>query len=247
MKPCPFCAESIQDDAQFCPLCGCSLVAPATTIASAAAMPPGQVRTSGKAIASLICGIFFFVLPSAIIAIVLGHLSYSEISHSLGRIRGKGMSIAGLILGYLGISFIPILIIAAIAIPNLLRSRMAANEASAVGSLRSYNYAMGVYAAQCPKIGFPQSLANLGLGGKGCDRAGLLDDSLGTNNPVKSGYSFHYTAGEPDNLGQVASFTLTAEPITQGTTGFRYFFTDQTGVIRWSKDGSADADSPPLQ
>jgi type IV pilus assembly protein PilA len=53
------------------------------------------------------------------------------------------MALTGLLLGYLGIAFIPILIIAAIVIPNLLRSKMAANEASAVGSLRSYQYAKG--------------------------------------------------------------------------------------------------------
>lgn len=146
VKTCAYCAEAIPEDAQFCQFCGSNLAALGTPVAatgSAGVVAPEQVHTSGKAIASLICGIFFFVFPSAIIAIILGHLSYSEIGRSLGRIRGKGLALAGLILGYLGISFIPILIIAAIAIPNLLRARMAANEASAVGSLRSYSYALG--------------------------------------------------------------------------------------------------------
>src|SRR5580693_5410168 len=80
-----------------------------------------------------------------------------------------------------------ILIIAAIAIPNLLRAKMAANEASAVGSLRSYSYAMGAYSAKCPKIGFPRSLANLGPGRGDCEQAELLDNSLGTSTPIKSG------------------------------------------------------------
>jgi len=139
------------------------------------------------------------------------------------------------------------LIIAAIAIPNLLRAKMAANEASAVGSLRSYGYAMGVYAAKCPKIGFPRSLANLGPGRGDCERAQLLDNSLGTSTPIKSGYAFHYVTAEQDNLGQITSFEITADPVTEGTTGLRHFYIDQTEVIRWSSTGPADAQSPSLR
>ena len=57
-----------------------------------------------------------------------------------------------------------ILIIAAIAIPNLLKSRMAANESSAVGTLRTYNTAVVTYAAQCPNLGFPVGLVNMAPG-----------------------------------------------------------------------------------
>lgn len=184
----------------------------------------GEGRTSGKAIASLVCGIFFFVLPSAIVAIILGHLSYSEIGRSPGKIRGKGMALTGLMLGYLGIAFIPILIIAAIVIPNLLRAKMAANEASAVGSLRSYQYAMGAYAAKCPKTGFPKSFANLGPGRGDCERADLLDASLGADQPIKFGYYFHYVVGETDDVGQVTSFVITADPVDEGNTGSRHFW-----------------------
>jgi type IV pilus assembly protein PilA len=245
MKTCPYCAESIQDDSQFCQFCG-------TSLASLAAAPlpsiaPVESHTSGKAIASLICGIFFFILPAAIVAVILGHLSYSEIGKSLGRIRGRGLALAGLILGYFGVAFIPfILIIAAIAIPNLLRARIAANEASAVGSLRSYQYAMGEYASKCPKIGFPKSLANLGQGRGDCERANLLDSSLSTDQPTKSGYYFHYLPAEPDDIGQVTSFTITADPVNP-TNGGRHFYLDQTGVIRWNNDRSPDVGSPVLQ
>src|SRR5262249_32129647 len=92
----------------------------------------GPATTSGKAIGSLVCGIIS-VFPFCLVAIILGHLSLSEIRKSAGRLKGDGMAIAGLVLGYLGIVAIPIiLIVAAIAIPNLLRARQAANEASAV-------------------------------------------------------------------------------------------------------------------
>jgi hypothetical protein len=75
------------------------------------------------------------------------------------------MAVAGLVMGYIGVSILPILIVAAIAIPNLLQSRMAANEASAVGSLRTNNIALVSFAAQCPNQGYPPSLTFLGPGG----------------------------------------------------------------------------------
>jgi hypothetical protein len=138
VKKCPYCAEAIQDDTQLCPFCHTSLVTPPVVPMAPPVSVPGEGQTSGKAIASLICGIFFFLLPSSIVAVILGHLSLSDIRRRAGHLRGRGMAITGLVLGYVGLSFIPVLIIAAIAIPNLLRSRIAANEASAVGSLRSY-------------------------------------------------------------------------------------------------------------
>lgn len=247
MKICPYCAESIQDDAQFCQFCGTNLGTTTAALPSSPGLPSGEAHTSGKAIASLICGIFFFVLPAAIVAIILGHLSYSEIGKSLGKIRGRSIALAGLILGYFGVAFIPfILIIAAIAIPNLLRAKMAANEASAVESLRSYQYAMGEYASRCPQIGFPKSLANLGAGRGDCERATLLDNSLGTEQPIKSGYYFHYVVAEPDEIGQLTSFAITADPVSP-STGVRHFYIDQTGVIRWTTNQPADAGSPVLQ
>jgi len=86
-----------------------------------------------------------------------------------------------------------ILIIAAIAIPNLLKSRMAANESSAVGSLRTYNTAFVTYAAQCPALGFPKDLPTIGPGIGDCTAANIVDNVLGLAAPVKSGYTFVYT------------------------------------------------------
>ena len=136
------------------------------------ALPAGfEPPTSGKAIGSLISGIFFLFLPASIVAVILGHLSLSEIRKSAGRIKGQGIATAGLVLGYIGIGAVPfiILIVAAIAIPNLLRAKMAANESVAVGSLRTYNTAIVIYAQQCPQQGFPASTAQLGPGSGDCD------------------------------------------------------------------------------
>jgi type IV pilus assembly protein PilA len=246
MRPCPYCAEPIEEQAQVCPFCNTSLAAVRAPGGSPPPLP-GNSGTSGKAIASLICGILFFFLPSAIIAVIMGHLSLSDIKRSAGRLGGKGMAIAGLVLGYLGLSVLPILIIAAIAIPNLLRAKMAANEASAVGSLRSYQYALGEYAAKCPQLGFPRALGNLGPGRGDCQRAQLLDNSLGIDKPTKSGYVFTYTPGPQQSRGQVVSFILEADPIVQGSTGMRHFYLDQTGVLHMSSEGPADSGRPPLQ
>ncbi|MDP9339814.1 MAG: pili assembly chaperone [Acidobacteriota bacterium] len=158
------------------------------------------------------------------------------------------MALTGLILGYIGIAFIPvILIIAAIAIPNLLRAKMAANEASAVGTLRVYNSAMVTYAGACPKTGFPARLENLGPGAGDCERAGMVNGALAGPQPTKSGYTFQYEVAQRNDAGQAWTYTLNADPVTQGTTGVRHFFTDQTGVIRWKLGAEADAGSAPLQ
>lgn len=248
MRACPFCNRPIDEHDTVCKWCRLDVTAALPTSGAPNPYFTGTPGANGKAIGSLICGLFFFVLPSAILAIILGHISRGEIRRSDGRQTGGGMALAGLILGYLGVAFIPfILILAAILIPNLLRARMAANEASAIGSLRSYQYALGTYAAMCPKIGFPKSLANLGPGNGNCERAELLDGSLGQENPRKFGYRFTYEQGNANNVGQSTTFSLRADPLVQNSSGVKHFFLDETGVIRTEQaTGRADQDSPPL-
>jgi type II secretory pathway pseudopilin PulG len=214
------------------------------------AQPPGwsgPPQNSGKAIASLICGVVFFFWPlSALAAVILGHLALSDIKRSAGRLAGRGMAIGGLVTGYIGVSIIPFLIIAAIAIPNLLRSRTAANEASAVGSLRTYNTAMITYSSACPDIGYPTSLESLGPGGKDCSHMDLVSAQLASRVPVKSGYRFIYTA-QRDTRQIATRYEIVARPVNPGATGVRQFFTDESGVIRFSINGNANADSDPLK
>jgi len=128
----PNCHGNLADYVPVCPYCGVVVDVPHR----GAAHPAWSVRreSSGKATASMVCGILFFLWPfTAVAAVILGHIALSEIKKSAGRLAGRGMAMVGLILGYIGVAFVPcILIIAAIAIPNLLRSRMAVNEASAV-------------------------------------------------------------------------------------------------------------------
>ena len=137
-----------------------------------------------------------------------------------------------------------ILIIAAIAIPNLLRSRMAANEASAVGSMRTINTACVTYSTTYG-VGFPTTLTALGTFGAGpsSTNAQLIDDVLAAGS--KSGYTFSYA---PTTVGSITStYTLNGSPLTYNQTGQRYFFTDQSGVIRFNVSASATVSDSPLQ
>src|SRR6202161_1364036 len=84
-----------------------------------------------------------------------------------------------------------ILIIAAIAIPNLIKSKMAANEASAVGSTRTINTGEVNYAASCPATGFSATLAELNTGAGCAGGQGIIDPVLSLGK--KSGYTFTYT------------------------------------------------------
>jgi type IV pilus assembly protein PilA len=124
-----------------------------------------------------------------------------------------------------------ILIIAAIAIPNLLRARIAANESSAVASIRTINTAEISYNSAYPTVGF-SSLAN--LAGTSCTpptstSACLIDTQLASG--TKSGYSFVATASGSSPAG---SYYAAASPITPNQTGNRSFCSTADAVVRYS-------------
>ena len=130
----------------------------------------------------------------------------------------KGFSLVELL-----VVVIIIAIVAAIAIPNLLASRRAANEASAISSLRTIHSAQATYQATVGgNVTYAGSLGSLGTA-QSPDPNGLIDSALATGS--KSGYTFVVTAPAP----QV--YCATAAPTTPGTTGNRYFAVSQPGVI----------------
>lgn len=252
MAICPQCGNAVAPDARFCAVCGRDLIGPQppaqtvyqpTAPSTAYAPPLGPPQTSGKAIASLILGIFFFLIPTAILAIIFGHLSLSDIKKSAGRLQGRGMAITGLVLGYAGIAFIPVvLIIAAIAIPNLLRARTVANETSAIASMHDIHQAEIRYAATYPNIGFTCRLESLG-GSAPCtpssERACLLDNRIASGN--RNGYVFELRNCAPEQEGgPMVKYQLVARPVKYNVTGVRAFCSDESFTTRFDGSGSAD-------
>lgn len=242
---CSRCGQTLSAGATFCPTCGQQA---ALMNAGAAGLPsqsftgvPGTAvphTTSGLAIASLVLGIFLF-FPLSIPAIVLGHIALSQIKKSAGRIGGRGLAIAGLVLGYLGIALIPfVLIIAAIAIPNLLRARHAANEAAAATSIRTINRAQVTYQSTYPNVGFAADLASLG-GASPCTSspatACLIDESLAVaaKPPGKNGYIFAMSRSSDGS-----QYLVTAVPVTPHQTGVRTFCSTEDGEVRVDFDGA---------
>jgi len=147
-----------------------------------------------------------------------------------------------------------ILIIAAIAIPNLLRSRMAANEASAVGSIRTMNTASITYNSTYSN-GFPPSLAAVGTTGTAavsCTNAELIDSVI--TGGTKSGYNLALHHGATiltstssscsSGYGYSDGYTVTTTPITTGTTGQRGFCSDASDVIRFNSGGTPQQTAP---
>ena len=131
-----------------------------------------------------------------------------------------------------------ILIIAAIAIPNLLRSKMAANEASAVGSLRTINTAEVTYSST-----YGTGYADLSALGT----SGLLDSVLAAG--TKSGYTFTATAtgGSGTSTSPFTTYTSSGNPLNS-SSGTRAFCSDGSGVIRYVVGLSGcDSTSAPLQ
>lgn len=141
-----------------------------------------------------------------------------------------------------------ILIIAAIALPNLLKSRMAANESSAVTSVRAYTAGMITYNSLCPAIGYPATLVDLGPGAGGCvGGAGIMDTTLGVANPRKSGYAFTYATPGLSGGNPGSSYDIKADPISRGATGQRSFYANETNVIRYNQSAPASLADPALQ
>jgi len=121
-------------------------------------------------------------------------------------------------------------IIAAIAVPNLLQSKAAANEASAISAIRNIVTSHITYSAT---VGAGKYATSLGV----LQDAKLIDEVLGSG--TKDGYLFASSGG-------ANAFTITGEPVTQGSTGTRYFFSDESGVIRYSTSGTAGTGDTPL-
>ena len=139
-----------------------------------------------------------------------------------------------------------ILIIAAIAIPNLLRARIAANESSAVSSIRTINTAEVSYATAYPTVGYSAtgSLTALGPGGvntvcaaPASTAACLIDGVLASG--TKSGYTFSYVSAAGAGTTINTQYYVEGDPMSYNQTGVRGFCSAEDAVIRFKANGSA--------
>lgn len=124
-----------------------------------------------------------------------------------------------------------IVLLAAIAIPNILRARLNANEAAAVASIKTISWAATTYRTQNPS--YPANLSDLAAA-----VPAYIDVVLGSG--TKQGYTFALD-------GSFNYYNVTAVPVTPNITGVRGFFVDASGIIRASDNGTADATSSPIQ
>jgi Domain of unknown function (DUF4190) len=261
---CYLCTAENPIDGRYCQNCGALLQgqrgAPlqAHDFQPANAPYSGRGGTSGKAIGSLVCGLVVVFFPLSIVAIILGHWALAEIHHSGGRLTGRGMALAGLILGYAGISVVPLIFVGITLIPNIRHTQMRTNEAATVQSMRKIQYAENEFQDSYAN-GFSPDLETLARDGSGedsCSHAALIADTLASGHA--EGYTLTYLATGPEIFQQGAgargcsrpgskAFEIHAEPINRGRTGQFSFFTDQTGIIRFSSKGPATAKSAIYQ
>ncbi|HSA92589.1 MAG TPA: hypothetical protein VLE48_06215 [Terriglobales bacterium] len=147
----------------------------------------------------------------------------------------------GLLLLFLGV-------IAAVAIPNLMRSRMASGEGTSVGGVRTINTAQVTYASTYPKRGFSPTLKALGPPPQGAapspDAAYLIDSVLASG--MKSGYRFYYQPTTYDASGAATGYMVLAIPMDPGVNR-RFLYSDQSGVIHSEMDTFAGPNSPAIQ
>ena len=157
------------------------------------------------------------------------------------QLAAKGFSLIELL-----IVVAVILVIAAIAIPNFIRSKMRANETSAAANLRTISTGEVVYSTTYG-IGYSPSLAALGGDPTVPDatQAGLIDSVLSSG--TKSGYQYTYAVITTDGNGNVTSYSLNADPSIPGTSGDRHFYTDQSAIIRFNTTATASATDSAIQ
>lgn len=201
---------------------------------------PQEGVKKGWAIFALVLGIVsFFTLGllgvGAVAGIIVAVVAMGKIKRNPWQYGGRGMAIAGLVMSITSlVSVVPVGIIAAIAIPNLLAARRAANEGAAIHSIRQISSAEAEYYGHFQKYATMDELA----------AHDLIDPAVASG--TKNGYRFslELTSNYPDPDG----FEVIGVPITYQSTGKRSFYTDETAVIRGSDNqgGPSSKLDPPL-
>src|SRR5579872_7292032 len=235
---CLGCGNSLAEGERYCGVCGrdsqASPATPQVDPSVAFGLPP---ETSGKAIFSLVSGLLTLLLPFSICAVIFGHLSLYDIRKSAGRLTGRGLAIAGIVLGYLGVAFTAGVIGLGIyaehkANRTVAKNLIASSESSVVSALRTLNTAEIAYAQQHRETGYTCSLSEL----KGA--WGISDDLAYGRKHV---YVFELRGCTSEKKsGPVAKYMVVAYPQTVMKPPLSAFCSDQTDVIRVAHSGSAE-------
>jgi hypothetical protein len=233
---CPRCSAANVDGAPFCAACGSVFVG--------APSEAGEPVRKGLAIAALVLGLLS--IPTlgclgigALAAVILGIVALVKANREPHLYGGKGLAIGGIVSGALSVLIIfPVAIVAASAIPSLLRARMVSNETATIGDVGTLISAEAVY--QTVNGGFydtPRCLGHPGECLPGYTGPVFLDETLARVS-VKNGYrrQFHPGAsavGAPGALSasSLQGFAYTAVPVKVGNTGQRSFCGDSSGVV----------------
>lgn len=193
----------------------------------------------GLAIASLVIGIVdLFTLGllgvGAIVGITLAIVAMNKAKQNPNEYGGRGMAMAGLVTSIVSVLIIviivPIGMVAAIAVPNLLASRRAANEGASIAALRTLHSAEATYQATSG-AGAYGTLDQLAADG-------LINPELATG--VRHGYKFTVDI-RAGGYNEPGGFQAVGVPLTYGNTGIRSFYIDETGVIRAGDNRGAEA------
>ena len=230
---CSACGFVSWADAECCKKCGASLLQPA--VGGSEHIEPDARRDhtmgahgelkKGLAICSLVIGIINlftmgFLGIGAPVGITLGIVALRKIKRTPSEYGGKGLATAGLATSILSVAIIvPVGIIAAIAIPNLLAARRVANEGSAMRTLRAISVAETTYQRRHESYGTFEQLAE----------EHLLNPEIATG--TRNGYRFKVQVSPP-KYPDVAGFEVVGVPIAYPNSGRRSFYMDDTGVIR---------------
>jgi type IV pilus assembly protein PilA len=214
---CQACGFVGWSDSGNCKSCGASLGA-----------NPGALSQEGPqkglAIFALVLGILSFLTfgllgVGAITGIIVAVVAMNKVNREPWKYGGKTLAIVALVLNITSLgTVVPVGIIAAIAIPNLIAARKAANEASAIATLRTISMAESTYQSIFQKFGTLEEL----------EAEGLIDPALASG--TKNGYRF--TLEVTKNEERLEGFEVVAVPMTYQSSGRRSFFVDESMVIR---------------
>jgi len=215
-----------------------------------------QSPRQGMAISSLVLGILSFVTCGGlaigpIVGLILGIVAAVRAGREPAEYGGKGLAIGGIVTNGICLVLAPVFIgmIAAIAIPSLLRARVSANEAATIGDIRTVISAEAAYQSANGGLyeGRLECLAEPSRCLPGYTGPSFLDQTVASLQ-VKSGYRRHFEVSEQREVPagtqkvsptSVGGYAYVAVPANQGQTGVRAFCGDATGNICYTADGSA--------